>query len=66
MTDAIELLEVPTRNLDDDIVQARLETGARHLSHGILDFIERDAETQLCSDESQRVSSRFRGQRGRP
>ena len=58
-TDAVELLEIPARNLHHDVVQTRLKARARNLCDGILDLIQRNAETQLCSDESQRIPSSF-------
>lgn len=66
MTNAVEFLQIPTRYLDDDVVQARLEAGTSYLRHAILDLIKRDTKTQLCGDESQWISSSFRGQCRRP
>ena len=58
--DAAELLEVPARDLDDDVVEARLEARGRDLGHRVLDLVERDAETELRSDEGERVAGGLR------
>lgn len=61
--DAVELLEVPARDLDDNIVQAGLEARRGHLRHRVLDLVQRDAETELRGDEREGVSSRLRRER---
>ena len=63
--DAVELLEVPARDLDDDVVQARLEARRRHLRHRILDLVQGDAQPELRRNERQRVPGRLGRQRGR-
>lgn len=60
--DAIELLQVPARNLDNNIVQTWLEASARHLRDGIPSLVERDPKTQLGGDESQGIAGGFGGQ----
>lgn len=57
--DSIELLEIPSRNFDNHVIQTRLETCARNFRDGIFDFVKRDTETQFCSDECEWVSSRL-------
>ena len=54
-----KLLEVPARDLDHDIVQARLEARRRHLRHRVLDLVQRDAEPELRRDERERVARRL-------
>ncbi|KAH0294696.1 carbamoyl-phosphate synth, partial [Aureobasidium sp. EXF-3399] len=51
--DASELFQIPTRNLDDNVVEGRLEAGAGNLGDSVLDLVQRDTETKLGSDESQ-------------
>ena len=63
--DAAELLEVPARDLHDDIVQARLEARRGHLRHRVLDLVQRDAEPELRGDERERVPGRLGRERGR-
>ena len=60
--DAVELLEVPARDLDDTVVQARLEARAGDLRDRVLDLVQRDAEAELCRDEGQWVASCFGGE----
>ncbi len=43
--DAVELLQVPARNLDDDIVQTGLETSTGNLRHTVLDLVQWNSET---------------------
>lgn len=56
---AVELLQIPSRNLDDAVVQARLKTSAGHLCDRVLDLIQWDTETELSRDKSKGVSSGF-------
>ena len=51
-----ELFQVPSGNLDDNIVQAGFETGARLLGDRVLDLVEGNVKTQLGGDESQGVT----------
>ena len=55
----LELLEIPSRNLDDDVIQTRLEAGGSVLGDRVLDLVERNVESELGGDESERVSSGF-------
>jgi len=57
---AVKLLEIPTRDLHDAVIQAGLEACAGDLRDGILDFVQRDAKTEFGSYESQWVASGFR------
>ena len=58
--DTVELLQVPSRNLDDAVVQARLEACASDLRDRVLDLVERNAETKLGRDERKRVTRSLR------
>ena len=60
--DPAELLEIPARNLDNDVIQARLEACASNLRDAVLDFVERNTETKLSGDESERVTGSLRGE----
>lgn len=62
--DTAEFLEVPSRNLDNDIVQTWLKASASKLRHRVLDFVQGNAETKLSRNEGKRVSGRFRGESG--
>ena len=59
-TDATELLEVPTGNLDDNVVQTRLEAGRRDSGDGVSDFVQGDIETEFSGDKGEWISSSFR------
>ena len=61
----MELLEIPAGDLDDTVIQARLEARRRHLRHRVLDLVQRDAQPELRRDERQRVPGRLGRQRGR-
>lgn len=61
----MELLEIPTRYLDDAVVQAGLKARAGDLGHRVLNLIQRDAETKLGSNKSQGISGSFRSKCGR-
>lgn len=63
---ATELFEVPARDFDNDIVEARLEARRRHFCYRILDLVERDAEAELRRYERERVARRLGRKRGRP
>ena len=63
-TDTAELLEIPTGNLHDDVVQAWFETGCCNSGDGVPDFVQGNVETELGGDESEWVSSGF-GSKGR-
>lgn len=60
-TDTVELLEIPTRNLHNNIVQTWFEACSRDLGDGVPDFVQGDVETQLGGDKGKRVSGCFRG-----
>ena len=64
--DTVELLQIPARDLDDDIVQARLEACARDLRDRVPDLVERNAEAELRSDERERVAGSLGCESGRP
>ena len=59
---AVELREVPTGNLTDDVVESRLEEGAGGLGHRVLQFEESVAHTQLSSDKRQGIACGLRSQ----
>jgi hypothetical protein len=59
-TDAIKLLQIPSWNFNNNIIQAGLEASARDFGDGILDLVQWDAETEFGSDECQWVSGRLR------
>ena len=61
-----ELLEVPARDLDDDVVDGRLEGGGRQARDVVLDLVEVIAERELGGDLRDREAGRLRGQRRRP
>ena len=61
-----ELLEIPARELDDDIVDRGLEGGGRQPRDVVGNFVEVIAERQLGGDLGNRESGRLRGERGRP
>ena len=56
---AIKLLQIPTRDLDDAVIQTGFETCRCHFRDGILDFIKWDAQTEFCCDERKRIACRF-------
>ena len=60
--DSAELLKIPARNLDNDVIQARLEACASNLRDAVLDFVERNTETKLSGDESERITGSLRGE----
>ena len=62
LADAVELLEIPARNLDNDVVQAGLEACTGDFRDTVLDFVERNTETKLSGDESERVTGSLRGE----
>ena len=64
-TDAIELFQIPARNLDDYVVQTWLEASTGDFGDGVLYLIEWDPKAKLSSNESEGVSSSFGGQGGR-
>jgi hypothetical protein len=63
-TDAVELFQVPARDLDDHIIQAGLKARTSDFGHGVLDLVERDAESEFRSDEGERVSGCFGSEGG--
>lgn len=64
-TDAIELFQIPARNLDDYVVQTWLEAGTGDFGDRVLDLVEWDPKAKLGSNEREGVSSGFGGQGGR-
>ena len=60
-----ELLEVPARNLDDDVIDRRLERGGREPRDVVGDLVEVVAERELGGDLRDREPRRFRRQRRR-
>ena len=62
---ALELVEVPARNLADHVVQRRLEERRRRLGDGVLELVEAVAQTDLGGDEGEGIARGLGGQRGR-
>ena len=62
---AVELAQVPTRDLTNHIVQGRLKEGAGRLRHRVLQVEQAIAQAQLGGHESQRIAGRLRSQRRR-
>ena len=60
-----ELLEGPARDLDDDVVDGRLERRRRDAGDVVRDLVEAIAERQLGGDLGDREAGRLRGQRRR-
>ena len=58
-----ELVERPARELDDAVVEGRLEAGLRLLGDGVRDLIERVADGDLRRDLGDRVARRLRSER---
>ena len=58
----MELGEVPTRNLNDHIVEGWLEESAGGLRHRVLQVEEAVAKTQFGSNESQGIARGFAGE----
>ena len=61
-----ELLEVPARDLDDDVVDRRLEGRRREARDVVRDLVEVVAERELRGDLRDREPGRLRRQRRRP
>ena len=60
-----ELLEREAGELDDDVVERRLEARRRRLRQVVRDLVERVADGELGGDLRDRVAGRLRGERGR-
>src|ERR671919_2956544 len=60
---ARELLEGEPRELDDDVVERRLEAGGRRAGEVGGDLVERVADRELGGDLRNRVARRLRGER---
>ena len=60
-----ELLEVPARDLDDDVVDGRLEGGRREARDVVRDLVEVIAERELGGDLRDREAGRLRRERRR-
>ena len=58
-----ELLEREARELDDDVVERRLEARRRGLRQVVRDLVERVADGELGRDLRDRVAGRLRGER---
>ena len=56
----MELGQVPTRNLHDDIVKSRFEEGRGSLGNAVLQVEETIAQTELSSHESQWITRGLR------
>jgi hypothetical protein len=62
---ARELLEGEARELDDDVVEGRLEAGRRRLRQVVRDLVQRVSDRELRSNLGDRVARRLRGERRR-
>ena len=62
--DAVELFQVPARDLDNHIIQAGLEARTSDFGYGVLDLVEWNAESQFRSDKGKRVSGCFGSEGG--
>jgi len=60
-----ELLEGEARELDDDVVQRRLEARRRRLRQVVRDLVQRVPDGELGRDLRDRVAGRLRGERRR-
>ena len=58
-----ELLEREARDLDDDVVERRLEARRRRAGQVVRDLVERVADGELRRDLRDRVAGRLRGER---
>src|SRR5207248_7492312 len=61
-----ELVERPARDLDDAIIQSRLEAGERLAGDGVRNLIQAQADCYFGGDASDRIAGRLRGQRRGP
>ena len=60
--DALELRQVPARDLHDDIVQGRFEEGRRRPGDRVLELVQAVAQAQLRRHGRQRIARRLGGQ----
>ena len=60
---ALELAEIPARQLAHDVVERRLEERRRAPRNAVRDFGQRVAERELCGHVGQRVAGRLAGKR---
>ena len=60
--DALELRQVPARDLHDDIVQGRLEEGRRRFRNRVLELVQAVAQAQLRRHGRQRITRCLGGQ----
>ena len=60
----IELLQVPSRNLDNDIVERGFEARRSDFGNRVLDLVQGDSEAELGSDESEGVTGGLGSERG--
>ena len=56
---AVELLQVPSRDFANHVVQRRLEARARDFGYRVLDLVERDTEAEFGGDEGEWVAGGF-------
>ena len=61
-----ELLEREARDLDDDVVERRLEARRRRAGQVVRDLVERVADGELRRDLRDRIAGRLRRERRRP
>lgn len=61
-----ELVQIPSRDLGNDVIERRLEAGRGGLGDGVTDLRERNTQAELGSDESDRVSGGLGGEGRRP
>ena len=61
---ARELLEGEAGELDDDVVERRLEARRRGACQVVRDLVERVADRELCGDLGDRIARRLRRERG--
>lgn len=52
----VEFFEIPSRDLDHNIIKTRLKARTRDFRHRVFNFIQRNAETQLCCNEGERIT----------
>lgn len=58
-TDSAELLQVPTRNLYNHVVQAGFEASTGDLCDGVLDLVEWNTKTEFGRNESEGIACCF-------
>ncbi len=63
---ATELLEVPARDFDDYVVEARLKACRRDFRDRVFDLVEGDPKAEFCRDERERIARRLGRECRRP